>query len=66
MKALTGREFCRLLESHHWQLHRITGSHHIYKHSGRCRVISVPVHPGRTLKRGLEQALLKAAMIEDQ
>jgi len=50
VKALTGRELCRLLESRGWALHRISGSHHIYKHVERGRVVSVPVHAGRTLK----------------
>ena len=30
MKALSGKEFARLLESHAWSLQRINGSHHIY------------------------------------
>jgi predicted RNA binding protein YcfA (HicA-like mRNA interferase family) len=64
VKALSGREFCKLLESHGWVLHRISGSHFIYKHSELQRVISVPVHSGRTLKQGLQRALLKAAMID--
>ena len=64
MKALTGREMCRLLEARDWVLHRVSGSHHIYKHVRRGRVISVPVHARRTLKRGLQRALLKAAEIE--
>ena len=64
MKALTGRELCRLLESRGWALHRISGSHHIYKHVERGRVLSVPVHAGRTLKQGLQRALLKTAGIE--
>jgi predicted RNA binding protein YcfA (HicA-like mRNA interferase family) len=64
VKALTGRDVCRLLEPRGWVLHRVSGSHHIYKHVGRGRVLSVPVHAGRTLKKGLQRALLKAAEIE--
>lgn len=46
-------------------LHRISGSHHdVYKHVERGRVVSMPVHAGRTLKQGLQRALLKAAGIE--
>ena len=63
MKALTGREVCRLLEARGWVLHRVSGSHHIYKHLKRGRVISVPVHASRTLKKGLQRALLKSAEI---
>jgi len=66
VKALTGRELCRLLETRGWVLHRLSGSDHIYKHVERGRVISVPVHAGRTLKAGLQGALLKAAGIEPE
>jgi len=44
----------------------VSGSHRIYKHVERGRVISVPVHAGRTLKQGLQRALLKAAGIEPE
>lgn len=64
MKALTGREVCRLLEARGWVLHRVSGSHHIYRHVGRGRVISVPVHAGRALKTGLQRALLRSAGIQ--
>jgi predicted RNA binding protein YcfA (HicA-like mRNA interferase family) len=30
MKAISGREFARLVEHRGWQLLRINGSHHIY------------------------------------
>jgi hypothetical protein len=30
MKALSGRDFARLIERRGWQLLRISGSHHIY------------------------------------
>ena len=64
MKALTGREFCRLPEKHRWRVRRIAGSHHVYVHPGLPRVLSVPVHGGKTLKQGLQRALFKAAGIE--
>ncbi len=77
MKALSGREFCRLpfdlahgpelvegLEKQGWLLRRIAGSHHVYAHPELPRVLSVPVHGGKTLKQGLQRALLKAAGID--
>jgi len=37
VKALSGKEFARMLESHGWSLQRINGSHHIYAKVGsRC------------------------------
>jgi predicted RNA binding protein YcfA (HicA-like mRNA interferase family) len=64
LKALSGREFCRLLEKHGWRLRRVAGSHHIYAHPVLPKVLSVPVHVGKTLKQGLQRALLKAAGID--
>lgn len=63
MKALTGKEFCSLLESRGWQLKRVRGSHHIFVKPGNPARISVPVHRG-TLKRGLQRHLMKLARIE--
>ena len=63
MKALTGKEFCSLLESRGWQLRRIRGSHHIFVKPGIAARISVPVHRG-TLKRGLQRHLMKLAEIK--
>ncbi len=63
MKALTGKQFCSLLESRGWQLKRIRGSHHIFVKPGIAARISVPVHRG-TLKRGLQRHLMKLAEIK--
>ncbi|MDE2851808.1 MAG: type II toxin-antitoxin system HicA family toxin [Acidobacteriota bacterium] len=65
MKALTGRELCSLLESRGWQLRRVRGSHHIFVKPGIAARISVPVHRGTTLKRGLQRHLMKIAQIRD-
>ena len=64
MRSLSGREFCRLLESRGWRLKRVRGSHHIYAKEGLSARISVPVHGG-TLKRGLQKHLMKIARMED-
>lgn len=63
MKALTGKQFCSLLESRGWQLKRVRGSHHIFVKPGIAVRISVPVHRG-TLKVGLQRHLMKLAQIE--
>jgi predicted RNA binding protein YcfA (HicA-like mRNA interferase family) len=34
VKALSGREFARMLEAQGWSLQRINGSHHIYAKAG--------------------------------
>jgi predicted RNA binding protein YcfA (HicA-like mRNA interferase family) len=44
VKALSGKEFARMLESHGWSLQRINGSHHIYSKAGSTIRISIPIH----------------------
>ena len=34
MKALSGRDFARLIERHGWRLLRVNGSHHVYGKAG--------------------------------
>ena len=72
MKTVSGKEFCRILQSRGWQLRRINGSHHIYTRVGisYTRVgisarISVPVHGDGDLKRGLQRHLMKIARIQE-
>jgi predicted RNA binding protein YcfA (HicA-like mRNA interferase family) len=66
MKAISGREFARLIERHGWRLLRVTGSHHIYGKSGSIVRLSVPIHGNRALKTGLLQHLLKLADLSDR
>ena len=63
MKSCSGKEFCRLLEQHGWQLKRIKGSHHLYGKPGERALLVVPVHANQSLKPGLQCALLKLAGI---
>ena len=65
MKAVSGKRFCRLLESRGWELKRIVGSHHIYANADSPVRISVPVHGNKALKRGLQAHHMKLAGIEE-
>ena len=65
MKAISGREFCRILERHGWELLRVHGSHHYYGREGVDVKLSVPVHGNRSLKPGLLRGLLKAAGLSE-
>ncbi len=65
MKAVTGKEFAKILEKKGWELKVIRGSHHIYMKEGRKERISVPVHGNKDLKIGLLRALMKIAEIEE-
>jgi len=60
---ISGRQMCRLLELHGWQLKRIKGSHHIYGKPGQRNIITVPVHANKPLKLGLELRIRKLAGI---
>jgi predicted RNA binding protein YcfA (HicA-like mRNA interferase family) len=65
MRAITGREFARMIEQRGWQLLRISGSHHIYGKAGGVVRLSVPIHGNRPLKTGLLRHLAKLAEIPD-
>ncbi len=66
MKSISGKRLCKLLEKKGWLLKAVKGSHHVYMKSGRKERISVPVHGGRDLKRGLLKAIIKIAEIKDE
>ena len=66
MKALSGKELARLLESRGWLLLRIQGSHHIYGKEGRRERLSIPIHGNTPLKAGLQAYILKTAGNETQ
>ena len=65
MRALTGREFARMVERRGWQLLRIAGSHHIYGRLGSVVRLSIPIHGNQPLKTGLLRHLAKLAEISD-
>jgi predicted RNA binding protein YcfA (HicA-like mRNA interferase family) len=64
VKAVSGKEFARLLESHGWFLQRINGSHHIYAKAGSSVRISIPIHGNTSLKAGLLRHLMKLAGLQ--
>jgi predicted RNA binding protein YcfA (HicA-like mRNA interferase family) len=65
MKAISGREFARLVERRGWRLLRVAGSHHIYGKPGSVLRLSIPIHANRPLKIGLLRHLAKLAEISD-
>jgi predicted RNA binding protein YcfA (HicA-like mRNA interferase family) len=65
VKSVTGAEFCRALARNGWLLARIRGSHHTWTKKDQGTV-TVPVHAGRDLGRGLLARLLKqSGLTED-
>ena len=65
MKAISGREFARLVERRGWTLLRINGSHHIYGRPGVDVRLTIPIHANRPLKIGLLRHLAKLAEIPE-
>ena len=65
MKAVSGRDFARLVERRGWRLLRVAGSHHIYGKTGSVVRLSIPIHGNRPLKIGLLRHLAKLAEISD-
>jgi predicted RNA binding protein YcfA (HicA-like mRNA interferase family) len=65
LKAISGKELCKLLEGKDWILKRVNGSHHIYAKSGINARISVPVHKNQSLKLGLQRHIMKIANISE-
>jgi predicted RNA binding protein YcfA (HicA-like mRNA interferase family) len=65
VKAVSGRELCRILERHGWTLQRISCSHHIYAKPGNTARIAVPVHANTSLKIGLQRHLMKLSGIAE-
>ena len=63
MKSISGKELCKLLEKHGWKLKTINGSHYIYMKAGRKERLSIPVHGNKSLKKGLQAAIIKLAGI---
>ena len=66
MKAVSGKEFARLLEKKGWELKRTKGSHHVYTKPGNPARISVPIHGSKSLKKGLQRHLMKLAGISEE
>jgi predicted RNA binding protein YcfA (HicA-like mRNA interferase family) len=66
MRALSGKELCKLLEQHGWRRLRTQGSHFIYGKAGSVNRLSVPVHGNRALKQGLQRHLLKLAGLTEE
>jgi len=63
LPALTARQIIALLKQHGFQFVRQKGSHAVYRHSDG-RWSTVPIHPGKTLGRGLLRKILKDADID--
>lgn len=61
--ATSGQKLIKVLIKKGFLLNRISGSHHILVNTDRQITISVPVHKGKTLGKGITLAIIKDAQI---
>ena len=66
MKAVSGKDFAKILEGRGWVLLRIQGSHHIYGHLDNSNKISVPIHGNKSLKIGLLRHFMKQTNLSEK
>jgi predicted RNA binding protein YcfA (HicA-like mRNA interferase family) len=60
---MRSREIIRALERDGWQLVRVTGSHHHFKHPTKRGVVTVP-HPRRDIPIGTLQSIEQQAKLK--
>ena len=60
---ISGEKLIKVLKKNGFILNRISGSHRILIHPIKQISISVPVHKGKTLGRGITLAIIKDAEI---
>jgi predicted RNA binding protein YcfA (HicA-like mRNA interferase family) len=62
LRQITGRELIAFLRRHGFEIDRQSGSHVILIH-GDGRRVTVPVHAGRTIGKGLLRSILNDARL---
>ncbi len=60
LPGVPARKAIRALERCGWQLDRVKGSHHIFRHPDRPNRVSVPLHGG-SLKKGTLNAIIEGS-----
>ena len=66
MKAISGKRMAKLARKAGWRLARIQGSHHVFVKDGRMERVVIPVHGNKSLKIGLQRALMKIIPLSEQ
>lgn len=64
LPILNARKLIKILKKDGFKLSRTEGSHNIFYHSTKKVIVSVPVHKGNDLGRGITLAILKDAKID--
>ena len=57
--AVTGKDVLRALQRVGWNVFHIRGSHHRLRHNETGRKVTLPIHAGKTLRRGTLAVVLE-------
>ena len=60
---IDAQRLIKILKKHSFELIHIKGSHRVFRHPISKRMVSVPVHKGKDLGRGITKAILEDADI---
>ena len=63
LPIVSARQLIKVLKKDGFVLERTQGSHQIFYHPKKTTIVSVPVHKGKDLGRGITLAILKDAKI---
>ena len=58
---MSGKAAKRAFEKAGFEVVRVTGSHHIMKKAGHPYRLSIPIHAGQTIGKGLLKSQIEAA-----
>ena len=58
LPTIKAKDLIRVLQKDGFQLVHQKGSHATYKHSITQKRVTIPIHPGKDLKRGLLRGIL--------
>ncbi|MBS9780948.1 MAG: type II toxin-antitoxin system HicA family toxin [Gammaproteobacteria bacterium] len=61
---MKSRELIKKIKADGWELVRVTGSHHHFKHPNKKGIVTIP-HPKKDLKIGTVNSILKQAQIKE-
>ena len=65
MKSVSGKRLAQIALQKGWVLRRVKGSHHVYIKEGRDERLVIPIHGNKSLKIGLQRALMKLIPVSE-
>jgi predicted RNA binding protein YcfA (HicA-like mRNA interferase family) len=58
------KDLIKLIEADGWELVRVRGSHHHYKHPVKKGIVTIP-HPNRKIAKGTVRSIMRQAQLEE-